>query len=72
MDLAVAMALISPDEYDFIRIPTTQFLTLDDMHSRKAVEGDPLLFSGLFIQLLDLNKEIKNLSVNSVKFDPWD
>jgi hypothetical protein len=59
VDLAVVMAGISTDEYDFTRIPTTLFLTLDDMRSRKAVEGDPLLFSGLFIQLFD--KEIKSL-----------
>ncbi|MGO8732821.1 MAG: hypothetical protein ACLQVM_08500 [Terriglobia bacterium] len=61
VDLAVALAPISSEEYDFARIPTKQFLTLDDMHNRKAVEGDPLLFSGLFIQLYDLNSEIKSL-----------
>jgi hypothetical protein len=59
VDLAVALAPISTDEYDFIRISTTQFLTLNDMRDRKAVEGDPLLFSGLFIQFFD--EEIKSL-----------
>ena len=61
VDLAVMMAPISTDEYDFTRISIAQFLTLDDMHNRKAVEGDPLLFSGLFIQLLDLDNQIKSL-----------
>jgi len=59
VDLAVVIAGISTDEYDFTRISTALFLTLDDMHNRKAVEGDPLLFTGLFIQLFD--KEIKSL-----------
>jgi hypothetical protein len=61
VDLAVVLAPIPTEEYDFTRIPIAQFLTLDDMHNRKAVEGDPLLFSGLFIQLFDLDKEIKSL-----------
>jgi hypothetical protein len=59
VDLAVMLAPISNDEFDFIRISTTQFLTLDEMRNRKAVEGDPLLFSGLFIQFFD--NEIKSL-----------
>jgi hypothetical protein len=61
VDLAVGLLPISADEYVFTRISIAQFLTLDDMHNRKAVEGDPLLFSGLFIQLYDFDKEIKSL-----------
>jgi hypothetical protein len=59
VDLAVLMEMIPPDQYDFIRIPTGLFLTLDEMHTRKAVEGDPLIFSGLFIQFFD--NEIRSL-----------
>jgi hypothetical protein len=59
VDLAVMMVPISTTDFDFARVPTTQFLTIDDMRNRTAVEGVPLLFSGLFIQLLD--EEIKSL-----------
>jgi len=59
VDLAVMPISVTPDEYDFVVIPTTQFITREDIQKRKAVEGDPLLFSGLFIQLFDEN--IKSL-----------
>jgi trypsin-like peptidase len=53
VDLAVAPIGIAPDQYDYLRIPTTQFLTRDEMEKRVAVEGDPVFFSGLFVQFFD-------------------
>ena len=59
VDLAVTALNISSDQYDYVRIPTTQFLTRDEMEKRTAVEGDPVFFSGLFIQLF--NDEIQSI-----------
>ena len=53
VDLAVSPLGITPDQYDFVRIPTFQFLTRDEMDKRTAVEGDPVFFSGLFVQFFN-------------------
>lgn len=50
VDLAVVLFLPSPEIYDFIRIPLDFFTTDEMVQKRLVVEGDPLLFSGLFIQ----------------------
>jgi hypothetical protein len=59
VDLAVTPLSITPDRYDFVRIPTTQFLARDEMEKRTAVEGDPVFFSGMFIQFF--NEEVETL-----------
>jgi hypothetical protein len=58
-DLAVTSISIPQDKYDFVTIPTTQFLTRDEMEKRTAVEGDPVFFSGLFVQFF--NQEVQTL-----------
>jgi hypothetical protein len=50
VDLAVAPFMPPQTLYDYIVIPTTQFITDEEVKSNRVVEGDPVLFSGLFIQ----------------------
>jgi hypothetical protein len=50
VDLAATPIGISPEIYDYIVIRTDQFITDDDVKNNVLVEGDPVLFSGLFIQ----------------------
>jgi hypothetical protein len=53
VDLA-ATGLGFPDGiYDHIVILTAQFVPEDDIKNHKVVEGDPVLFAGLFIQTFD-------------------
>ncbi len=50
VDLAVALFLPSPQDYDFSRIPASFFTTEEMAKKKLVVEGDPVLFFGLFIQ----------------------
>jgi hypothetical protein len=50
VDLALIIFLPSPDVYDFFRIPVSLFTTQEMVDKKLVVEGDPVLFSGLFIQ----------------------
>lgn len=50
VDLAAAPVGLSPELYDFVVIPTNQFINDDDVKKNVLAEGDPVLFSGLFIQ----------------------
>jgi hypothetical protein len=51
VDLAVAPIGVPQSDYDYAIILTTQFVTDDDVNKRLVVEGDPVMFSGLFVQL---------------------
>jgi hypothetical protein len=50
VDLAVSPFTPPAQTYDFVGIPTDLFVTDDAVDKRDVVEGDPVLFSGLFIQ----------------------
>jgi hypothetical protein len=50
VDLAVSGIGVPPDLYDYVTIPTIQFITDEEVQKKIVVEGDPVLFSGLFIQ----------------------
>jgi hypothetical protein len=50
VDLAVLNYSASPDVYDYMSIPVSLFTTQTMVEQGLVVEGDPVLFSGLFIQ----------------------
>jgi hypothetical protein len=50
VDLAVASVGLPPELYDYAVIPTDQFIAEEDVKRNVLAEGDPVLFSGLFIQ----------------------
>ena len=50
VDLAVIPFSAPPEIYDYERIPVGEFATQEMVEKRLVVEGDPVLFSGLFIQ----------------------
>ena len=50
VDLAVSPITLSANIFDFTTIPTTAFVTSDQIKNNLVVEGDPVLFAGLFIQ----------------------
>lgn len=50
VDLAILPFTPPPETYDFVGIPATLFATDEMAKSGQVVEGDPVLFSGLFIQ----------------------
>jgi hypothetical protein len=50
VDLAAAPVGLSPEVYDYVVISTDQFINDDDVKKNVLAEGDPVLFSGLFIQ----------------------
>jgi hypothetical protein len=53
IDLAVTRIGLDEKKYDHVVVPTTQFVSDDDVTSHKVVEGDPVLFAGLFVQTFD-------------------
>jgi len=50
VDLAVIAFSPSTELYDYQRIPVDLFITQEMIDKKQVVEGDPALFSGLFIQ----------------------
>jgi hypothetical protein len=50
VDLAVTPITLPAEKYDYMAIPTTEFVTDDELRTKAVVEGDPVLFAGLFIQ----------------------
>jgi hypothetical protein len=50
VDLAAAQFGLLNSEYDFMTIPTTWFVTQEMIQKNEVVEGDPVIFTGLFIQ----------------------
>jgi hypothetical protein len=50
VDLAVIPFSASPGIYDYERIPVGEFVTQEMVEKKTVVEGDPVLFSGLFVQ----------------------
>ena len=50
VDLAIINFSASPEVYDYQRIPVAMFTTQEMVEKKLVVEGDPVLFSGLFIQ----------------------
>jgi hypothetical protein len=50
VDLAVLPFPLSQDIYDFIGIPLNIFTTQEMVDQKVVVEGDPIVFSGLFMQ----------------------
>jgi hypothetical protein len=50
VDLATMPMQPPVDMYDYVVVKTDQFVTDDDVKTHALVEGDPVLFSGLFIQ----------------------
>lgn len=53
IDLAVTPVGLDESKYDHVLVPTTQFVSDDEVKSHKVVEGDPVLFAGLFVQTFD-------------------
>jgi hypothetical protein len=50
VDLAVVPFSAPADTYDYVRIPVDFFVTQEMVEKKQVVEGEPVLFSGLFIQ----------------------
>jgi hypothetical protein len=50
VDLAIIPFGASPEVYDYQRVPLSMFTTQEMVDKKLVVEGDPVLFSGLFIQ----------------------
>jgi len=50
VDLAVTGIGLDESKYDHVLIPTSQFVSDDEVKNHKVVEGDPVLFAGLFVQ----------------------
>ncbi len=50
VDLATATIGFDETLFDHLIIPTSLFVTDDDVANQKVVEGDPVLFAGLFMQ----------------------
>jgi hypothetical protein len=50
VDLAAVSFVPPEDVYDLLEIPIGMFITKDMLDQKKVVEGDPVLFCGLFIQ----------------------
>jgi len=50
VDLAATPFVLPISEYDFATIPTTLFVTQEQIQKNEVVEGDPVIFTGLFIQ----------------------
>jgi hypothetical protein len=50
VDLAAAQFGFPISEYDFVVIPTNLFVTQEMIQKNEVVEGDPVIFTGLFIQ----------------------
>lgn len=53
VDLAVTAIGFDQNQFDHIVIPSEQFVTDEDVKNRRIVEGDPVLFAGLFVQTFD-------------------
>ena len=53
VDIAVSAIGLDEKVYDSSAITTDQFVTEEDVKNRLIVEGDPVLFAGLFIQTFD-------------------
>jgi hypothetical protein len=53
VDLAVAGIGFRGNLYDQMDIPSDLFVTDEEIQGRKVVEGDPVLFAGLFVQTFD-------------------
>jgi hypothetical protein len=56
VDLAVTGVRLDPSSMDYMTIPISQFVTQEMIDKGEVVEGDPLLFSGLFIQYHGTNR----------------
>jgi hypothetical protein len=54
IDLAVMPFYFDHAKYDHELIPMSIFVTEDDITNHRVVEGDPVLFAGLFIQSFNL------------------
>jgi hypothetical protein len=50
VDLAIANSHVSRSDFDFIVITPDNFVTDEELSTKQVVEGDPVLFAGLFIQ----------------------
>lgn len=53
VDLAVTGVGFDEKQYDQLLVPTSQFASDDDIRAHRIVEGDPVVFAGLFIQTFD-------------------
>lgn len=51
IDLAIFPAFLDQKKFDYSFVPTSVFATDEIMKSAAVSEGDPVLFSGLFVQL---------------------
>jgi hypothetical protein len=50
VDLAATQFPLSNTKYDFMTIPINLFVTQEMIQKNEVVEGDPVIFTGLFIQ----------------------
>lgn len=53
VDLAVTPIGFDEKQFDQTAIPTDRFVTAEEIKNRRIVEGDPVLFAGLFVQTFD-------------------
>jgi hypothetical protein len=59
IDLAVMPFSFEQAKYDHQMIPMSIFVTDDDIKNHRVVEGDPVLFAGLFIQSFNLSHTLE-------------
>lgn len=53
VDLATTPFSFPEQLYDHYLIPSATFVTADDLQKNAVVEGDPVMYSGLFVQTFD-------------------
>jgi hypothetical protein len=59
VDLAVTPFSASPEVYDYQRIAVGDFTTQEMVDKKLVVEGEPVLFSGLFIQTFEKMRSLE-------------
>lgn len=72
LDLAVTQFAADPSEWDYQKIPVSNFVSQEMVDQRKVVEGDPVLFAGLFVQYEGASKIEPIVRTGSIAMLPSD
>jgi hypothetical protein len=72
VDLAAAPYAPDPDQWEYTTVSQSLFVTPDEITNEEVVEGDPVMFAGLFIQYSGINKLEPILRSGAVAMLPVD
>ena len=72
VDLAVSNVSVSQEDWDYLSIPLGMFLLEEMVDQKKVVEGDPVLFAGVFIQYSGVSKLDPIVRSGSIAMFPSD